>query len=107
MGPKFNYRKGLYNQLTEVMSRLDAMEKTHQEETSQMKEEISNLRKENKHLREENRLLREDNARMKSILNNDSSNTSLPSSSGQKEGRPANTCNSREKQGKIRHAEGT
>ena len=78
MGPRFNYGKGLYDQLTEVMARLDAMEKTHQEETFQMKEEISALQKENEHLREENRLLREDNARMKSILNNNSSNTSLP-----------------------------
>ena len=37
---------------------------------------------------------------MKSILNNDSSNTSLPPSSDQKGGRPANTYNSREKTGK-------
>ena len=93
MGPRFNYGKGLYDQLTEVMARLDAMEKTHQEETSQMKEEISTLQKENGHLRE-------DNARMKSILNNDSSNISLPPSSDQKGGRPANTWNSREKTGK-------
>ena len=68
MGPRFNYGKGLYDQLTEVMARLDAMEKTHQEETFQMKEEISTLQKENEHLREENRLLREDNARMKSPI---------------------------------------
>lgn len=27
MGPRFNYGKGLYDQLTEVMARLDAMEK--------------------------------------------------------------------------------
>ena len=100
MGPRFNYGKGLYDQLTEVMARLDAMEKTHQEETFQMKEEISTLQKENEHLREENRLLREDNARMKSIVSNDSSNTSLPPSSDQKGGRPANTYNSREKTGK-------
>lgn len=100
MGPRFNYGKGVYDQLTEVMARLDAMEKTHQEETSQIKEEISTLQKENEHLREENRLLREDNARMKSILNNDSSNTSLPPSSDQKGGRPANTYNGREKTGK-------
>lgn len=45
MGPRFNYGKGLYDQLTEVMARLDAMEKTHQEETFQMKEEISTCRK--------------------------------------------------------------
>ena len=50
-----------------------------------MKEEISTLQKENEHLREENRLLREDNARMKSILNNDSSNTSLPPSATRRE----------------------
>lgn len=78
MGPRFNYGKGLYDQLAEVMARLDTVEKTHQEETSQMKEEISALRRENRELKEENRLLKEDNARMKSILNNDSSNTSLP-----------------------------
>ena len=76
------------------------MEKTHQEETFQMKEDISTLQKENEHLREENRLLREDNARMKSILNNDSSNTSLPPSGDQKGGKPANTYNSRGKTGR-------
>lgn len=97
MGPRFNYGKGLYNQLTEVMARLDAMEKTHQEETFRMKEDIFTLQKENEHLREENRLLREDNARMKSILNNDSSNTSLPPSSDQNGGKSANTYNSRGK----------
>ena len=100
MGPRFNYGKGLYDQLAEVMARLDTVEKTHQEETSQMKEEISALRRENRELKEENRLLKEDNARMKSILNNDSSNTSLPPSSDQKGGRPANTYNSREKTGR-------
>ena len=100
MGPRFNYGKGLYDQLAEVMARLDTVEKTHQEETFQMKEEISALRRENRELKEENRLLKEDNARMKSILNNDSSNTSLPPSSDQKGGRPANTYNSREKTGR-------
>ena len=100
MGPRFNYGKGLYGQLAEVMARLDTVEKTHQEETFQMKEEISALRRENRELKEENRLLKEDNARMKSILNNDSSNTSLPPSSDQKGGRPANTYNSREKTGR-------
>lgn len=49
-------------------------------------------------MRDENRLLKDDNARLRSIINNDSSNTSLPPSTDQKGGvRPANTYNGREK----------
>ena len=64
---------------------------------SPIKKEIFDLKTENKRLNEENQLLREDNARLKSIINNVSSNTSLPPSSDQKGGKPVNTFNGREK----------
>ena len=53
-------------------------------------------------LTQENRLLRDDNERLKSIINNDSSNTSLPPSTNQKKkaSKPANTFNGREKTNK-------
>ena len=86
-----NYEKGMYNQLMEVMARLDTVEKEYKHDTTQLKEEISILKKENQHLREENKLLRDDNARLKSIINNDSSNTSLPPSTDEKSGKPSNT----------------
>ena len=89
-----NYERGLYNQLMEVMERLDTVEKESKKEIKKLNDEISGLKKENQHLKEENRLLRDDNARMKSILNNDSSNTSQPPSTDQKGGKPANTYNS-------------
>lgn len=97
MGTKSNYEHGMYQQLLEIMGRLDTVEKAHKEEVGQLKEEISSLKKENKVLREENQLLREDNARLKSIINNDSSNTSLPPSTDQKGGKPVNTFNGRKK----------
>ena len=92
-----NYERGLYNQLMEVMERLDTVEKESKKEIKKLNDEISGLKKENQHLKEENRLLRDDNARMKSILNNDSSNTSQPLSTDQKGGKPANAYNGREK----------
>lgn len=92
-----DYERGLYNQLMEVMERLDTAEKESKKEIKKLNDEISSLKKENQHLKEENRLLRDDNARMKSILNNDSSNTSQPPSTDQKGGKPANTYNGREK----------
>lgn len=92
-----NYEKSMYNQLMKVMSRLDSVEKEHKHKTTQLREEISVIKTENKHLRKENKLLREDNARLKSIINNDSSNTSLPPSTDEKSSKPSNTYNGREK----------
>lgn len=92
-----NYEKSIYNQLMEVMARLDTVEKKSRQEITQLKDEISTLKSENKHLLEENKLLRDDNARLKSIINNDSSNTSLPPSTDKNNGKPSNTYNSREK----------
>lgn len=97
MGRKSNYENGMFNQLQEIMGRLDSVEKEHKQEIGHLKDEISNLKKENKLLHTENQLLREDNARLRSIINNDSSNSSLPPSTDQKGGRPANTFNSRNK----------
>lgn len=97
MGRKSNYENGLFNQLQEIMGRLDSVEKEHKQEIGHLKDEISDLKKENKFLHTENQLLREDNARLRSIINNDSSNSSLPPSTDQKGGRPANTFNGRNK----------
>ncbi len=95
-----NYGKSIYNQLMDAMERLDKVEKENRQEIMQLNGKISGLEKENRCLREENRLLREDNARLKSIINNDSSNTSLPPSTDQKGGKPANTYNGRQKTGR-------
>ena len=97
MGRNSDYGSGMYQQLMEIMGRLDSVEKEHKKEVRQLKEEISDLKTENKLLREENQILREDNARLKSIINNDSSNTSLPPSTDPKGGKPANTFNGRKK----------
>lgn len=97
MGRKSDYNNGIYQQLQEVMGRLDSVEKEHKQEVRQLKAEISDLKQENKRLREENQLLRDDNARLRSIINNDSSNTSLPPSTDQKSGKAANTFNGRKK----------
>ena len=97
MGRKSNYEHGMYQQLLEIMGRLDSVEREHKQEVSELKAEISELKNENKLLHQENQILRDDNARLKSIINNDSSNTSLPPSSDQKGGKPANTYNGRKK----------
>ena len=97
MGRKSNYSNGMYQQLQELMGRLEMVEKEHKQEVTQLKQEISDLKQENQRLRKENELLREDNARLKSILSNDSSNTSLPPSTDQKGSKSANTFSGREK----------
>ena len=118
-----HYEKGLFDQLMDVQARLEAMEtarkkdgkeirtltaevaslrrenKRLRDELAAVKEENCALCKENEALRKENLLLREDNERMKRILSNDSSNTSLPPSTDPPR-RSANTYNSREKTGR-------
>lgn len=95
-----NYEKSIYNQLMDVMARLDSVEAKNKREVSQLHEEIADLKEENMELKKENKLLREDNARLKSIINNDSSNTSLPPSSDKPGEKPANTYNGRAKSGR-------
>ena len=97
MGRNSDYNNGMYQQLMEVMGRLDSVEKEHKQEVRELQEELSDLKKENTILRAENQLQKEDNARLKSIINNDSSNTSLPPSMDQKGGKPANSYNGRKK----------
>ena len=92
-----NYEKSIYNQLMDVMARLDSVESKNNQELFRLNGEISDLKKENRALREENQRLRDDNARLKSIINNDSSNTSLPPSTDRPGGKPASTYNGRTK----------
>lgn len=116
MGGK--YEKGIYNQLMEVMEKLEIMEaecKKYREEIKSLNSEVKSLKNENARLKEElarvkaeniilkaenaalrkeNQLLRDDNERMKKILNNNSSNTSMPPSTD-KSVKAANTYNSR------------
>ena len=92
-----HYEKGMYNQLMEVMARLDAMEDSLHNEKREHKEDVDRLNKKIDSLTEENQLLKDDNARLRSIINNDSSNTSRPPSTDQKGGKPANTFNGRKK----------
>jgi len=92
-----NYEKSVYNQLMEVMAHLDDVEKDLKGEKIEHKEDVDHLNAKISDLTQENQLLRDDNARLKSIINNDSSNSSLPPSSGQKGGKPANTYNGRSK----------
>lgn len=87
-----NYERSIYNQLMEVMVRLNTVERESRHEITQLNDEISSLKK-------ENQLLRDDNARLKGIIDNDSSNTSLPPSTDQKGRKLANTYNGREKNG--------
>lgn len=116
-----HYNKDIFKQLQEVMERSDRIEKEFkqfkaehkaelkkqeialQEEfrkkSNQLNEKISNLETELAVIKKENVLLNNDNERMKRILNNDSSNTSLPPSTDQK-GKGANTYNTREKSAK-------
>ena len=90
-----HYEKGMYDQLMEVMARLDAMEDSLHNEKREHKEDVDRLNKKIDSLTEENQLLKDDNARLRSIINNDSSNTSRPPSTDQKGGKPANTFNGR------------
>lgn len=113
-----NYERGMYRQLMDVMARMDAMESEHKKDRNEISfliSEVKGLRKENtKHkaelaevkaenallreenhiLKQENQLLKDDNERMKRILCNDSSNSSMPPSSDQPRKAP-NTYNSR------------
>ena len=95
-----NYEKGIYNQLMDVMVRLDNMEKDLKAEKKEHKEDVDRLNKKIDSLTQENQVLKDDNARLKSIINNDSSNTSLPPSTDQKGGKAANTYNGRNKTGR-------
>ena len=95
-----HYEKSIYNQLMEVMAHLDSVEKNTSQKISELNREIFDLKEKNRQLKQENIRLSEDNARLKSINNNDSPSSSLPPSTDQKGGKPANTYNGREKSGR-------
>lgn len=95
-----NYEKSIYNQLMDVMARLDSVEKDLHTEKAEHKEDVKRLNEKIDNLTQENQFLKDDNARLKSIINNDSSNSSLPPSTDQKGGKSANTYNGRTKSGR-------
>lgn len=97
MSRKSNYENGMFNQLQEIMKRLDSVESDLRAEKKEHKEDVERLSAKIDGLTQENNLLRNDNARLRSIINNDSSNSSLPPSTDQKSGKPANTFNGRSK----------
>ena len=79
---------------------LDTVEKESAQIIDTLNKRIDTLENENLALKKENQLLKDDNARLKSIINNDSSNTSLPPSTDPKGGKPANSYNGRKKTGR-------
>ena len=117
-----NYEKNMYNQLCELMEKVNSLESAHKEDRKEIHRlncQVESLTKENQQLRatvkaqnkelsdlhliceklqKENKILRKDNERMKRILNNDSSNSSKPpSSDGPEKLKAPNTYNSRTK----------
>lgn len=100
MGRSSDYGSGMYQQLMDIMGRMETVERASKEKINTLNDRLDALEKENTVLKEENQLLKEGNARLKSIINNNSSNTSRPPSTGQKGGKPANTFNGREKTGR-------
>ena len=81
------------------MGRLDFVEKDLKTEKREHKEDVERLEKIIVSRDREIKVLKEDNERMKRILNNDSTNSSLPPSTDRK-GKSANTYNTRTKSGK-------
>lgn len=96
MGRYGDYENSVFKQLQEVMGRLDSVEKDLRTEKREHKEDVKRLEKMIEKKNEEIKVLKKDNERMRRIINNDSSNSSLPPSSDRK-GKPANTYNSRKK----------
>ena len=117
-----NYEKNMYNQLCELMEKVNSLESAHKEDRKEIHRlncQVESLTKENQQLRatvkaqnkelsdlhltceklqKENKILRKDNERMKRILSNNSSNSSKPpSSDGPEKLKAPNTYNSRTK----------
>jgi len=101
-----HYDKDIFKQLQEVLDRSDRIENEmkgmkveHKIEVVKLNDRIGLLEKENGGLIQQVHCLTDDNERMKRIINNDSSNSSLPPSTDLK-GKGANTYNTREKSNK-------
>ncbi len=101
---KSDYSRDIFKQLEETMKRLDKMESTlentkikHKIEIGHLNDKIDSLGKENAALKIENTRLKDDNERLRRIINNDSTNSSLPPSSDEKPVKAANEFNHRNK----------
>lgn len=121
-----HYEKGLFRQLQETLDRLDRedrqhkediqkaaelhrqrveiMEAAHRQETAQLRQMLEAQGKVIAQLEKSSQLLREDNERLRSILNNDSSNSSQPPSADLK-GKRTNTYNGRVKSERSKGAQ--
>ena len=99
-----HYEKGLFQQLQETIARLEEVEKQRKLETAQLRQIIETQAKQIMLMSKEIQLLREENDRLRSILNNNSGNSSQPPSTDQK-GKRTNTYNGREKSGRHKGAQ--
>jgi len=109
---KSDYSRDIFKQLEETMKRLDKMESTlentkieHKIEIGHLNDKIDSLEKENAALKIENTRLKDDNERLRRIINNDSTNSSLPPSSDEKPVKAANDFNHRNKTKKKQGAQ--
>ena len=98
-----NYEKGIYNQLMEVMERLETVENKLKKEKKEYKNEVTKLNEKISILEniidekdQQIKILSDDNERLKRIINNNSTNSSVPPSTDQKY-KSANQYSSRKK----------
>ena len=96
MGRSSNYSNQMYQQLQEIMGRLDSVEQDLKKEKREHKEDVERLEKLIIEKDKKIEVLTEDNERLKRILNNNSSNSSLPPSTDKKTA-SVNTYNTRTK----------
>jgi len=99
MGRNSNYNNDILKQLHEVMGRLDSVEKDYKTDVNKLNDKVIVLEKTIEKKDVQIKVLIDDNERLKRIVNNDSSNSSLPPSSDQK-GKRSNSYNSRKKSNK-------
>lgn len=77
----------------------------HKIEIDHLNDKIDSLEKENAALKIENTKLKDDNERLRRIINNDSTNSSLPPSSDEKPAKATNEFNHRNKTKKKQGAQ--
>ena len=97
---KRDYNRDIYKHLEEVLNRVDKLESTIKDdkvEIRRLNDKIDYLEKENTQLKKENTRLKNDNERLRRIINNDSTNSSLPPSTDKKPTKAANEYNHRTK----------
>ena len=94
---KEKYNRDIFKQLEETMKRLDKVESTLNNVKIEHKVEVGKLNDKIDYLEKENTLLKNDNERLRRIINNDSTNSSLPPSTDKKPTKAANEYNHRTK----------